>query len=159
MEMTGEHRIPAPRERVWAFLNDPEVLKACIPGCQSLEGSPEEGFSATVRIKIGPVAANFKGKVTLEDVDPPAGYTIAGEGAGGVAGFAKGRAVVRLAEEGAATIISYSVEASVGGKIAQLGGRLIDSTAKKLAEQFFNAFVRIASEDPAGALEQSRTGT
>ncbi len=140
MELKGEYRIPAPRERVWAMLNDPNVLRECIPGCESLEGSAAEGFAARVTTKVGPVKATFNGQVTLSNVNPPESYTISGEGKGGVAGFAKGGADVHLAEDGAGTLLTYAVNAQVGGKLAQLGSRLIDSTSKKLADQFFSSF-------------------
>lgn len=139
MDMTGEYRIPAPRQAVWEALNDPEVLKACIPGCESLEKTGDE-MTATVVAKIGPVKAKFAGKVRLENLNPPTSYSIVGEGAGGVAGFAKGGADVALADDGAGTILTYTAKAQVGGKLAQLGSRLIDSTAKMMAEQFFSAF-------------------
>lgn len=144
MELKGEYRIPAPRERVWAMLNDPAVLKECIPGCESLEGSPADGFAARVTTKLGPVKATFNGEVTLSNVKPPESYTISGEGKGGVAGFAKGGADVHLAEDGAGTLLTYTVNAQVGGKLAQLGSRLIDSTSKKLADQFFSSFAEKA---------------
>jgi len=137
MDMSGEERIAAPREAVWAALNDPEVLKACIPGCQSLTMKSPNELEATVKIKIGPVSATFNGEVTLSNLNPPESYTISGEGKGGIAGFAKGGADVRLAEDGDGTILSYDVKAQIGGKLAQLGSRLIDSTSKKLAAQFF----------------------
>lgn len=137
MDMTGEERIAAPRQAVWAALNDPETLKACIPGCQSLERTSPNELAATVKIKIGPVSATFKGQVTLSNLNPPESYTIEGEGKGGIAGFAKGGADVRLTDEGAETLLSYTVRAEIGGKLAQLGSRLIDSTSKKLATQFF----------------------
>jgi carbon monoxide dehydrogenase subunit G len=140
MELKGEYRIPAPRERVWAMLNDPNVLRECIPGCESLEGSAAEGFAARVTTKVGPVKATFNGQVTLSNVKPPESYTISGEGKGGVAGFAKGSADVHLAKDGAGTVLTYAVNAQVGGKLAQLGARLIDSTAKKIADQFFSSF-------------------
>lgn len=140
MELKGEYRIPAPRETVWAMLNDPAVLRDCIPGCESLEGSPSEGFAARVTTKVGPVKATFTGQVTLSNLNPPESYTISGEGKGGVAGFAKGGADVHLAEDNGGTLLSYAVNAQVGGKLAQLGSRLIDSTAKKLADQFFSSF-------------------
>ncbi len=141
MELKGEYRIPAPREAVWASLNDPAVLRDCIPGCESLEGSPAEGFSARVTTKIGPVKATFNGAVTLSNVNAPESYTIAGEGKGGVAGFAKGGANVRLEDaEGGGTRMAYDVEAQIGGKLAQLGQRLINGAAKKLADQFFEKF-------------------
>ncbi|HAJ18608.1 MAG TPA: carbon monoxide dehydrogenase, partial [Rhodospirillaceae bacterium] len=133
MEMTGEYRIPAARETVWEALNDPEVLKACIAGCQSLDRTEDGGFEATVKAKVGPVSATFKGAVRLENVNAPESYTIVGEGKGGAAGFAKGGADVNLVEDGAETILTYKVNAQVGGKLAQIGARLVDSTAKKYA--------------------------
>jgi carbon monoxide dehydrogenase subunit G len=135
--MTGEVTLPADRSAVWAMLNDPAVLKASIPGCQSLEKTSDTTFAAVVKVKIGPVGASFKGKVQLSDIDPPNGYTISGEGEGGIAGFANGGAKVQLAEAPAGTILKYEVQANVGGKIAQLGSRLIDGVAKKMADQFF----------------------
>ncbi|MDA4846330.1 SRPBCC family protein [Hoeflea poritis] len=143
MEMQGEERIAASREAVWAALNDPEILKQCIPGCQSLEMTGENEMSAAVKLKVGPVSATFKGSVTLENIRPPEGYTITGEGKGGIAGFAKGGADVALREDGAETVLTYDVKAQVGGKLAQLGSRLIDSTSKKLAGQFFASFGEI----------------
>lgn len=141
MQMNDRHRIAAPKEKVWAALNNPDVLRQCIPGCQSLEMSSPNEMAATVVLKIGPVKATFGGKVTLSDIDPPNGYRIAGEGSGGIAGFAKGGATVTLASDGPdVTILSYEVDAQIGGKLAQLGGRLIDSTARKLASQFFSSF-------------------
>ncbi len=145
MEMHGERRIPASREAVWARLNDPDTLKECIPGCQSVEKMSDTEFTAKVRAKVGPVSANFAGKVTLSDLDPPAGYTISGEGTGGVAGFAKGSAHVTLEEDGAETVLRYGVEAQIGGKLAQIGSRLIDGTAKKMADDFFSRFVTVMS--------------
>ena len=137
MDMSGEERIAAPRDAVWAALNDPEILKACIPGCQSLTMTSPTALEATVKIKIGPVSASFSGEVTLSNLNPPESYTISGEGKGGIAGFAKGGADVRLTEDGDGTILAYDVKAQIGGKLAQLGSRLIDSTSKKLANQFF----------------------
>ena len=137
MTMTGEVELSAPQATVWAKLNDPEVLKACIPGCESLEKTSETGFQATAKIKIGPVSAKFAGIVELSDIDAPNGYTISGEGQGGIAGFAKGGAKVKLRPSETGTIMSYEVVAHVGGKIAQLGARLIDGVAKRLADQFF----------------------
>jgi uncharacterized protein len=154
MTMTGESTLPVDRAKAWAMLNDPEVLKACIPGCQSLEKTSDTSFSATVKVKIGPVGATFKGAVQLSDLDPPNGYMISGEGEGGIAGFAKGGAKVRLFEvEGApgSTLLKYDVEANVGGKIAQLGSRLIDGAAKKMADQFFAGFAAAAGEAGAPA--------
>lgn len=141
MEMHATRTIAADRMTVWAALNDAEVLKACIPGCEGLTGSPEEGFSAVVKQKIGPVKATFKGEVTLSDVVPGTSYTITGEGKGGVAGFAKGSAQILLTEaEGGGTDLRYDVDAKVGGKLAQLGSRLVDSIATRMADQFFERF-------------------
>jgi carbon monoxide dehydrogenase subunit G len=141
MDMAGERRIPAPRETVWAALNDPAILKTSIPGCDSLESTGENAFKATASVKIGPISAKFAGKVQLADIDPPNGYTISGEGQGGVAGFAKGGAKVALEEaEANSTLLKYTVQAQVGGKIAQLGARLIDASAKQMADQFFDRF-------------------
>jgi hypothetical protein len=141
MEMTGEYKIPASRDTVWAALNDPDVLKACIPGAKSLEKTSDTEMKATVEAKVGPVKASFAGHVTLSNIDPPNGYTITGESKGGVAGFAKGGADVKLAEDGPdATVLSYTAKAQVGGKLAQIGGRLVDATAKQMADQFFSAF-------------------
>ncbi len=145
MEMKGEERIEAPREKVWDALNDPDVLRQCIPGCQSLEKTSDAGFAASVKVKVGPVSANFKGEVTLENINAPVSYTIAGEGKGGIAGFAKGAADVHLSDDGSDTLLSYDVRAQVGGKLAQMGSRLIDSTAKKLAGQFFSELNRVVS--------------
>ena len=136
----GEERIEAPLQVVWDALNDPEVLKSCIPGCQSLE-KQGDSFAATVVLKIGPIKATFNGEVTLKNLNPPRSYTIEGEGKGGIAGFAKGGADVTLTEDGPnATILKYEAKADVGGKIAQLGSRLIASTSKKLAGEFFSTF-------------------
>jgi len=145
MKMSGEVTLPADRQRVWESLNDPGILKACIPGCQSLERTDNEGFAATAKIKIGPVSATFKGTVTLSDLDPPNGYKISGQGEGGVAGFAKGGAVVKLTDAPNGTMLAYEVEANVGGKLAQLGARLLDGVAKKMADQFFSNFAEIVS--------------
>jgi carbon monoxide dehydrogenase subunit G len=141
MQMNDSQRIPASKDKVWAALNDPEVLKQCIPGCQNLDMTAPNEMTATVVFKVGPVKATFGGKVTLSDLDPPNSYRISGEGSGGVAGFAKGGATVRLESESPdITILHYEVDAQIGGKLAQLGGRLIDSTAKKLAGEFFTSF-------------------
>lgn len=141
MEMSGERRIEAPRALVWQALNDPEALKAAIPGCESIEKLSDTELAARLAIKIGPMAAKFSAKVKLENLDPPASYTITGEGNGGAMGFAKGGADVALEEVGPAeTILRYNVKAQVGGKMAQLGARLIDSTAKQMADQFFDRF-------------------
>ena len=146
MQMNDSQRIPATKEKVWAALNDPAVLKQCIPGCQSLEMTSPTEMIATVVLKVGPVKATFGGKVTLSDLDPPNSYRITGEGAGGVAGFAKGGATVTLTSEGPdGTVLHYEVDAQIGGKLAQLGGRLIDSTARKLAGEFFAAFAKLVA--------------
>jgi carbon monoxide dehydrogenase subunit G len=145
MQMTGEQRIAAPRERVWEALNDPEVLRRCIPGCQSLEKESPERLRAVAEIKIGPIGARFAGAVTLSDLDPPNGYTITGEGQGGTVGFAKGGAKVRLAPDGAGTLLTYEVEAQVGGRLAQLGGPIIDATAKQMAAKFFQQFGEVVA--------------
>jgi carbon monoxide dehydrogenase subunit G len=139
MDMTGERRIPAPREKVWTALNDPDVLKASIPGCETLEKLSPTDMRATAGVKIGPISARFTGNVHLLDLDPPNGYRIEGEGQSG-AGFAKGGAAVRLTDDGADTLLTYEVKAQVGGKIAQLGARLIDATAKQMADAFFTRF-------------------
>lgn len=140
MKMEGSFDLPASREVVWAKLNDAEVLKACIPGCQSLDKLSDTEMVASAKIKVGPVGATFKGKVNLTDLNPPESYTIVGEGEGGIAGFAKGSAHVTLTDNGAGTTLTYTVDANVGGKIIQLGGRLIDGVAKKMADQFFTSF-------------------
>ncbi len=140
MQMSGEQRVAAPRQRVWEALNDPEVLKACIPGCQSLEKEGDDRFNAVAEVKIGPIGARFKGDVELSDIDAPNGYTITGKGNGGVAGNAKGGAKVRLTDDGSGTLVSYDVDAEVGGRMAQLGGPIIDATAKNLAGKFFTTF-------------------
>jgi uncharacterized protein len=140
MDMTGERRIPAPRQTVWEALNNPDVLKASIPGCESLEKLDDDQMKATASVKVGPISARFSGKVQLTDIDPPNGYRISGEGQGGVAGFAKGGANVALTDDGADTLLRYDVNAQVGGKLAQLGGRLIDATAKQMADAFFDRF-------------------
>ena len=146
LDIEGEERIAAPLDRVWQALNDPQVLKACIPGCQNLEKRSDTEFAATVVLKIGPIKANFAGEVTLKNLDPPRSYTSEGEGKGGIAGFAKGGADVSLTEDGAeATILKYAAKADVGGKIAQLGSRLIVSTSKKLAGEFFSTFNQTVS--------------
>jgi carbon monoxide dehydrogenase subunit G len=155
MQMNDSQRIPASRERVWAVLNDPEVLKQCIPGCQSLESSGPNEMTATVVFKVGPVKATFGGKVTLSDLDPPNSYRISGEGSGGVAGFAKGGASVRLeSERPDVTVLHYDVQAQIGGKLAQLGARLIDSTVRKLAGEFFESFATVVG-GPAVPAEQA----
>jgi uncharacterized protein len=155
MTMTGEATLPAGRPKVWALLNDPEVLKSCIPGCESLERTGDNGFAAVVRTKIGPVSATFRGKVELSDIVPQVGYTIKGEGEGGVAGFAKGGAKVSLADAPGGTLLKYDVEATVGGKMAQLGSRLVDGVAKSMADKFFANFAALAGAGAELAAAQS----
>ena len=145
MTMSGEYQLPAPREQVWQKLNDPAVLKACIPGCEELEKLSDTEFRAVATQKIGPVKARFKGKVRLSDLDPPNGYRISGEGDGGVAGFAKGGATVALVPKDGGTLLTYNVEAQIGGKLAQLGQRLINGAAKKVADDFFKNFAGVVS--------------
>jgi len=142
MELKGEYRIPAPRERVWAALNDPEVLKASIAGCQQLEKVADNEFKAIVATRVGPVSATFRGTVTLSDRDPPNGYTLTGQGQGGAAGFAKMRSQVSLAPDGEATVLTYTAHAEIGGKLASVGSRLVQAVAKKNADDFFGAFAR-----------------
>jgi carbon monoxide dehydrogenase subunit G len=145
MTMSGEVKLAAGREVVWAKLNDPDVLKQCIPGCEELNKNSDTEFQAVATIKVGPVKARFKGRVHLTDLDPPNGYRISGEGDGGVAGFAKGAAAVKLAEEAGGTLLSYNVESQIGGKLAQLGQRLMQGTAKKLADDFFAKFAAVVA--------------
>ncbi len=141
MEMQGEHRIPATRDKVWEALNSPEIMRKCIPGCETLEKTGTHEMRATVAMAVGPVKARFKGKVILDDTHAPDKYSVNGEGQGGVAGFGKGGADVTLVEDADGTILSYQAHAQVGGKLAQLGSRLIDSTARKLADRFFTNLV------------------
>ena len=155
MHMTGEQRIAAPRETVWAALNDPEVLLACIPGCEEIEKVSETEMNAKVKAKVGPVSAKFQGSVTLSDLKPPESYRISGEGKGGAAGFAKGGATVKLAEDGDGTLLTYEVDAQVGGKLAQIGSRLIDGTAKKLAGDFFTALEAQVAGPPVEAAAEA----
>jgi hypothetical protein len=140
MKMTGEVQLPASRDLVWAKLNDAEVLKSCIPGCEQLDKVSDSEFQAVATLKIGPVKARWKGKVRLSELNPPTSYRISGEGEGGVAGFAKGGALVSLADKDGGTLLSYDVEAQIGGKLAQLGQRLINGAAKKTADDFFENF-------------------
>ena len=152
MTMNGEYQLPAPQQTVWEKLNDPEVLKASIPGCESLEKLSDNEMKATAAVRIGPISARFTGNVNLTDIDPPNGYTISGEGQGGVAGFAKGGAKVGLEDDGAGTLLRYDVHAQVGGKIAQLGARLIDASAKQMADAFFDRFsAYVAPPEPVAA--------
>ncbi|WP_299839413.1 carbon monoxide dehydrogenase subunit G [uncultured Paracoccus sp.] len=150
MDMTGEYRISAPREVVWQALNSADALKACIPGCEELAKTSDTGFTATVVQKIGPVKARFNGEVQLENINAPESYTIRGEGKGGVAGFAKGGADVHLADDGGETVLTYKVNAQIGGKLAALGSRLIESTSKKLAAKFFENFQTYLNDGGAG---------
>ncbi len=154
MEMTGEYKIAAPRSKVWEALNDPETLAKCIPGCQELNKDSDTELSATVKSKVGPVSATFTGKVTISDIDPPNGYRISGEGSGGVAGFAKGGAEVKLADDGDDTVLTYVADAQVGGKLAQIGSRLIDSTAKKMAKEFFGKFAEEVADTAPESSEE-----
>ncbi len=156
MDMTGEHRIAAARETVWRALNDPDVLKQCIPGCEELEKTSDTEFSARVNARVGPVSARFTGKVQLSDIDAPNGYTISGEGQGGVAGFAKGGATVKLSDDAGATVLAYEANGTVGGKLAQIGSRLIDSTARKMADDFFGKFADLVG-GPAEAEATTET--
>jgi|SRR5688572_493525 len=142
MEITGDQLIPRPQQQTWDAICDPVVLQACIPGCESMEKVSDSEFHLIMGAKVGPVNAKFKGRITLADIDPPNAYTLTFEGQGGVAGFAKGEAVVRLAPEGEATRLAYTAKANVGGKMAQVGSRLIDGVARKMAENFFSAFNR-----------------
>ena len=155
MRMTGEQRVGAPRAKVWAALNDPEVLRQCIPGCQSLDRDGEDRFIALAEVKVGPIGARFKGSVQLSDIVAPNGYTITGQGNGGIAGSAKGSAKVRLSDDGAGTLVSYEVDAEVGGRMAQLGGPIIDATAKQMAGRFFAKFGEVVSGVAAPAAAAS----
>ena len=153
MKMDGEFRVATDRETVWEALNDPAVLKECLPGCQEIEKTSDTEMTATLGIKVGPVKATFKGAVTLSDIDRPNGYTLSGQGQGGAAGFASGEAKVRLESEGDDTVVKYDVDAKVGGKLAQIGSRLIDSTSKKLAKQFFDKLAEHLGGDSAETAE------
>jgi hypothetical protein len=160
MDMTGEYKIKAPRDRVWAALNDPDVLRQAIPGCEELNKLSDTELEAAARAKIGPVSARFKGKVTLSDLNPPESYTLTGEGSGGAAGFAKGEAKVHLTEDGDATVLRYTVKATIGGKLAQMGQRLVDGAAKKMADDFFDKFADLAGGKVAPpAVEAKATPT
>lgn len=143
MELTGTYSLPLPPEAVWAALFDRDILARAIPGCEELEQTSDTSFTATVKLKIGPVSARFKGDVELSDIEAPNSCTLSGKGSGGVAGFAKGAARVTLEPEGEGTRLSYTAEAAIGGKLASLGGRLIRSSAQKLSEQFFSTFTAI----------------
>ena len=147
MDFSGEYIIPSTKQKVWDALNDPEVLKQCIDGCEELNKESDSEFSARVTAKVGPVRAKFSGKVTLSDIDPPNGYKISGEGQGGVAGFAKGGAAVKLEDSDGGTKLTYTAEAEVGGKLASVGSRLVEGVAKKTADDFFGKFAEIVSID------------
>ena len=152
MDMNGEYRIAATRERVWQALNDPDILKQCIPGCEEMVKDSDTEFSAKVTARFGPVNARFGGRVTLSDQDPPNSYTISGEGSGGAAGFAQGGANVTLSPDGEVTVLRYSVVATAGGKLAQIGSRLIDAGARKMADDFFAQFARIVGAAEAAPM-------
>jgi len=156
MDMTGVERIPAKREIVWEALNSPGVLRKCIPNCEALERTSPTELVATVKLKIGPISTNFKANVTLSNLNPPESYTISFEGQGGIAGFAKGSSDVTLVEEGDETVLSYAIKAQMGGKLAMLGSRMLDSSTKKLAEQFFKKFNRLAAKRGARAEAQAK---
>ena len=158
MDFTGEYKVPASRDKVWEALNDVDVLKLCIDGCEELNKDSDTEFSAKVTARVGPVRAKFTGKVTLSDIDPPNGYTISGEGQGGVAGFAKGGAIVKLVDGDGVTILHYEAKAEVGGKLASVGSRLVEGVAKKTADDFFGKFVEIVSDgdvDPASEVVEA----
>ncbi len=149
MTMNGAYQLAVPPQTVWEKLNDTETLKACIPGCEQLDKTSDTEFHAVAVVKIGPVKAKFKGRVTLSDLDPPNGYKISGQGDGGVAGFAKGGATVKLTPQDGGTLLAYDVEAQIGGKLAQLGQRLINGAAKKIADEFFENFAKAVNPQPA----------
>jgi len=149
MDMSGEQLIAAPRQQVWQALNDPEILRQAIPGCETVEKLSDTEFVASVVAKVGPVKAKFKGKVTLSDLNPPNSYSITGEGQGGAAGFGKGGCKVQLEDAPGGTVLRYTASASVGGKLAQIGSRLIDGTARKMADDFFTRFNEIVSAGAA----------
>jgi carbon monoxide dehydrogenase subunit G len=154
MDMTGEYRITAARQKVWEALNDPTILQQCIPGCEEIQKLSDVEWTAKVTAKVGPVKAKFGGKVTLSELDPPNGYKITGEGTGGAAGFAKGGAVVKLTDDADATRLAYTVQAQVGGKLAQIGSRLIDGASRKMADEFFSRFAEIVGGAGAAAAAQ-----
>ena len=151
MDMTGEQHIPATREAVWRALNDPDILRCCIPGCQELTRHSDTEMSAVAVVKVGPISARFQGAVTLSELDPPNGYRIVGEGQGGVAGHARGGALVKLIDDGDGTLLTYVVSAQIGGKLAQLGGRMIDASAKSMSAAFFRKFAEEIASPTAAA--------
>jgi carbon monoxide dehydrogenase subunit G len=159
MNMTGEQRVAAPRQQVWAALNDPQVLRASLPGCQSLDKEADDRFTATMEVKVGPIGARFKGTVSLTDLNPPQGYTLILQGNAGITGTVKGSAKVQLREDAGNTIISYDVDAEVAGRMAQLGGPILDATAKQLAGKFFSRFGEIVSGTAQAASTISPSGT
>ena len=161
MQQSGEQKINAPRERVWEALNDPDVLRECIPGCQSMEADGDGGFEASVKAKVGPVSATFKGAVSLEDVDPPNSYTLVGSGKGGAAGFARGEARVRLESlEAEGTLLTWELEARVGGRLAQIGARLVDGATRKMADEFFGNFrQQVAGDSEADGESEAESGS
>lgn len=146
MDVSGEERISAPRDRVWAGLNDADILKHCIPGCQSLEWQSDDELAAVIRVKIGPLSTSFSGRITLSNVEAPGRYRISASGKGGLAGFAQGYADVVLVEDGDETILRYSADAELGGRLAQMGSKLIGSASQRLATRFFSAFNDAVSE-------------
>jgi carbon monoxide dehydrogenase subunit G len=148
MDMTGSQLVPAPKDKVWAALNDPAVLKACITGCESMDRTDETTYQIVIALRVGPVTARFKGKIHLADLNPPESYMLRFEGQGGAAGFAKGEATVNLSDEGGATRLAYVVNAQIGGKLAQIGSRLVDGAAKKTADEFFVAFTERMRDEP-----------
>lgn len=155
--MTGEQKLDVSRGRVWQALNDVEVLKQCLPGCKSLERESDERMTAVLAIKVGPIGASFSGAITLSDVDPPNAYTLTVEGQGGTAGMVNGSAKVRLTDEGDATLLSYEIAAQVGGRLAQLGGPIIDATAKQLAKNFFKKFGEVAAAESVSELQSQQS--
>ena len=156
MEFTGRYVIPATPEAVWAALNDPEVLKACINGCEQMVKTDPTHFEASVTLKIGPVKATFKGKVALEEMNPPHRCVLRGEGQGGVAGFAKGEAEILLTQEEEGTLLTYTAKASIGGKLAQIGQRLIDGASRQIADEFFAKFAHVVGATPGAILPEER---
>jgi carbon monoxide dehydrogenase subunit G len=158
MQFTGRYVIPAPQEAVWNALNDPDVLRACVPGCQSLEKTDSNTFVGAAKLKIGPVSATFKGKVQLSELDPPTRCILKGEGQGGVAGFAKGEAEVILSADVAGTALAYTAKATVGGKLAQVGQRLLDGAVRQIADDFFGRFrCEVTTMQTTPTLEQAAT--
>lgn len=158
MEIAGEYRIAADKQTVWEALNDPEILRESIPGCESVERQSDTQLTAVVKIRMGPVRATFKGKVTLSDLNPPDSYTISGEGEGGVAGFGRGSARVSLADVDGETLLTYAAKAEVGGKLAQIGSRLVESATRKLSKDFFEKFSKVVEASAAGTATSAPGG-